>query len=266
MKRKVFGVIYDIIDGTNDFEYIGQTTRTVEERFKEHARNKKYLIGKAIHKYDKKKFCYGVIKSCFSKEELAKWEKYFIAALKSKSPFSYNCTDDGDGIIGCTDETRASRSAKLKGVPKSSEHCAAIAAGHKGKFVGEKNHRFGKHHTKTTSYTILVKQRGDSPFKNLLNEIDTFELTYAVLAKLMGLVSSSSISDKMHGRKNFTAHDKVKLEEIFGKPAEYLLLQHEIAAEIKQAKPKYSPFKNLLSELDAKFLSYSALAKCLGSS
>ena len=36
-----------IIDGTNDMEYIGQTTRSVEERFKAHMKSD-YYIGK-IH-------------------------------------------------------------------------------------------------------------------------------------------------------------------------------------------------------------------------
>lgn len=37
MEKKIYGVIYGLIDGTNDFEYIGQTIRSVEVRFKEHA-------------------------------------------------------------------------------------------------------------------------------------------------------------------------------------------------------------------------------------
>ena len=223
----VFGVVYVITCKLDGKQYVGQTIKTVEERFKEHARYKKSLIGKTIRKYGKENFRYDVIKSCESKMELDKWEMFFIVALNSKKTNGYNLTDGGDGIVGCTDETRASRSAKLKGVPKSSKHCAAIAAGRKGKFIGEKNHRFGKHHTRKAIYIISVNQRGDSLFKNLLNEIDALKLTYAILAKLMGLASSSSISDKMHGRKNFTARDKAKLVEIFGKPIEYLLARDD---------------------------------------
>lgn len=277
--EKPFGVVYLIWNKVNGKKYVGQTIKTVEERFKEHARYKKSDIGKAIRKYGKENFYCGVIVSCSSKEEMDEKEKHYIVALHSKSPFGYNHTDGGDGIVGCTDETRASRSAKLKGVPKSPEHCAAISAGHKGKFIGEKNHRFGKHHTKTVCYTISIKQRGDSPFKNLLSEIDAHNLTYAKLAKLMGFKSMPNISDKMHGRKRFTERDKIKLKEIFGKPAFYLL-QHENGTEIaeqvgrKKLHPEHyrnisvktrndSQFKNLISEIDANNLTYAALAKLM---
>lgn len=43
---EVYGIIYLLIDATNDKEYVGQTTRTVEERFKEHAGNKKSFISR----------------------------------------------------------------------------------------------------------------------------------------------------------------------------------------------------------------------------
>ena len=36
---KVYGVIYLLINAINDKEYVGQTTKTAEERFKEHILN-----------------------------------------------------------------------------------------------------------------------------------------------------------------------------------------------------------------------------------
>lgn len=44
---KVYGVVYLLIDGTNDWEYVGQTTKTVEKRFKKHTQADSY-IGRAI--------------------------------------------------------------------------------------------------------------------------------------------------------------------------------------------------------------------------
>lgn len=35
---EVYGIIYLLIDGTNDKEYVGQTKRTFKERFGEHKR------------------------------------------------------------------------------------------------------------------------------------------------------------------------------------------------------------------------------------
>ena len=36
MKPKPYGIIYLLIDCTNDFEYVGQTTQTFERRFSQH--------------------------------------------------------------------------------------------------------------------------------------------------------------------------------------------------------------------------------------
>ena len=67
----------------------------------------------------------------------------------------------------------------------------------------------------------------DSPFKNLLMELDKRKITYRELAKLLGFKSETTVSAKMHGRQNFTKKDIAKLVEIFGKPAEYLMQRDE---------------------------------------
>ena len=53
---KIYGVVYLILNMLNGKKYVGQTTKTVEERFRQHKRCKKGLIGKAIRKYGKEKF------------------------------------------------------------------------------------------------------------------------------------------------------------------------------------------------------------------
>ena len=73
-----FGVIYLLIDGTNDKEYVGQTTQTVEERFKEHKRCKTSNIGRAIRKHGAENFSTAILKVCESQEELNCWERHFI--------------------------------------------------------------------------------------------------------------------------------------------------------------------------------------------
>ena len=97
---KNFGVVYLIIDMVTSKKYVGQITFTVEKRFNEHAYSKESLIGRAIRKHGKENFRYGVIRSCASKVEMNELEKYFIATLKTKKPFSYNMTDDGEGTVG----------------------------------------------------------------------------------------------------------------------------------------------------------------------
>lgn len=123
----IYGVIYLISNLVNGKKYVGQTTRTVEERFKEHAAADS-AIGKAIQKYGVENFRYGVIVTCYSKEELDAQEIHYIAALKSKVPTGYNLTDGGDGIQGCPQEVRDKISAKKTGYKASDEARANMSA------------------------------------------------------------------------------------------------------------------------------------------
>ena len=123
--------MYFIQNLINGKRYVGQTTRTVEERFKEHAKADSHL-GRAIRKYGVENFKYGVIKTCATAEELNYWEKYFIAALKTKSPIGYNHTDGGDNGFTMSPETRAKLSAAGRGRKHSPESRAKMAAAHRG--------------------------------------------------------------------------------------------------------------------------------------
>ncbi|MBR3050560.1 MAG: helix-turn-helix transcriptional regulator, partial [Selenomonadaceae bacterium] len=70
---------------------------------------------------------------------------------------------------------------------------------------------------------ISAMKRSDSPFKNLLREMNIQQISYRQLAKLMGWSSHASVSRRIRGEYKFSAKDKLKLIEIFGKPIEYLL-------------------------------------------
>ena len=298
---KVFGVVYLILNLVNSNRYVGQTVQPLKKRFKDHARSKKSLIGKAIRKYGKENFYCGVIKSCASKEELDYWEKFYIVALKTKEPYGYNRTDGGEGTIGyrhtpecraklaaektgeknhffgkhLSEEHRASIKTALTGKTRSPEHCKNLSLSKLGKPLppetcikmaeaqsGEKNHNYGKPCTPEVSSKISLKNRGNSRFQNLLKEIDAHNLSYYRLAELMG-IAYTTVSAKMLGRLNFTAKDAAKLVEIFGKSAEYLLEEKICDTECVKAQRKDSPYKNLLNELDAHNLSYRRLAELL---
>lgn len=195
----MYGVVYLIWNMVNGKKYVGQTVKTVKERFKQHAK-KKSPIGNAIRKYGKENFRYGVIVTCATKAELDKQEKYFITALNCKTPNGYNRTDGGEGTVGYS---------------PTPEHRAKLVAAN-----------LGKHHTTQTRSKMSVSHRFNSPFKNLLSELDKQQLTYSALAKLFGL-SVASVSAKIRGKVRFTDKEKVKLEEIFCKPADYLLQLEE---------------------------------------
>ena len=232
-----YGVVYMLWCKVNSMRYVGQTIQPLKKRFKEHASCKKTLISRAIQKHGKKNFYCGVIKSCNSKEELDYWEKFYIAALHCKVPYGYNLTDGGEGTIGYsfTDEHRAKLSAAFSGEKNprygkknSPEHTARIIAANLGRKrkpgTGQNisNALKGKKHTPERCAHVSAAQRGYSPYKNLIAELDAHNLSYAALGKLLGFVQSI-ISRKMRCIRNFTDADKVKLVELFGKPIEYLL-------------------------------------------
>lgn len=260
-----YGVIYLLIDGTNDFEYVGKTTRPVEVRFKEHTYSEKQFISNAIRAHGVENFVIVILKECESEEELDFWERHFIKSRDTMFPNGYNFTEGGEGGVP-SDEARAKMSAKRKGRPLSPEHCANISAGLKGKeFSPERCANIaaslrGKKHTaehcakisatlkgrnfspehcakiaaklkgipKSPEHRVKasISKRHSSPYKNLLKELDKRQLTYTAFAKLMNL-SVTTISEKMRGKVNFTENDKEKLAEIFGKPIEYLLERNE---------------------------------------
>ena len=217
---KVFGVVYLIVNKVNGKMYVGQTTQLLEERFKEHAHCKKTVIGRAIRKYGKENFCCEALKYCESKEDLDAWEKFFIAALRTKLPIGYNLTDGGGGIVGWhhKPESCAKISAKKLGKQLSPEHCANISISKRGK-----NHPwFGKSLPLEHCINMSKGRRGKSLYKNLIAELDAHQFSYSALAKLLN-VKPHTVSRKMSGKRNFTARDKVWLEKFFGKPIEYLL-------------------------------------------
>ena len=87
------GYIYLIENNINELKYIGLTTRTVEERWKEHLRHSSEVIGKAILKYGKENFKCAIIEEC-PDEILDEREQYWINYYDSYNN-GYNCTEGG---------------------------------------------------------------------------------------------------------------------------------------------------------------------------
>ena len=91
------GFIYKITNLINQKIYVGQTTKSIEVRFKSHYQNpSRYsLIDKAIKKYGKENFQIELLEEV-ENEKLNDKEIFYIKELKSKSEFNnYNLTDGG---------------------------------------------------------------------------------------------------------------------------------------------------------------------------
>lgn len=140
----MYGIIYKITNQLNGKPYVGQTTRSIEERFKEHVSHNQYLIGRAIRKYGKENFSIEVLEECETFEQLNERERYWITCLDCIAPKGYNLTDGGEGGFHHTPETRARISAAntgeghpMFGKHHSAEAKAKIAASGKGRIMSE---------------------------------------------------------------------------------------------------------------------------------
>ena len=227
-------------------KYVGQTTKSTEERFNQHASNKKSYIGRAIRKYGVENFSIEILEECDTCEQLNEREIFWIAELNSKVPNGYNLTDGGDGIVGCSEETRAKLALASKGRKFSEETRAKIGLASKNRRPNEETrakmsvaHKHRRPPDEKTRAKMSAAQKGHkllakscakisaakrkgNIFKNLLTAMDERQLTYTSLAKLLNM-SSSAVSAKMRGMRNFTEKDAIKLGEIFGLPVEYLM-------------------------------------------
>lgn len=161
--------VYFIENTINGKRYVGVTTDTLENRFKQHFAKTKddknnQLIVKAIAKHGKENFVIRELETCDSIEQMLERERYWIQELKTfcNDPLhhGYNMTLGGEGVFGLvrtkeqrqhlsfihkrenlTEETirRMSNAAKNR-VPSSQETRKKISEALKG----ENNPCYGK--------------------------------------------------------------------------------------------------------------------------
>ena len=264
---EVYGVVYLLVDGTNDFEYVGQTTQTVEERFKQHAKDD-YYIGRAIRAHGAENFDTAILKECASKEELDLWEKHFIKSRNTKAPNGYNLTDGGEGIVGLerSPEHCAKLSASKKGKPLSLDHCKKIAMALSG--VPKSPEHVAKVATANTGKKRTLEQRAKISAGNT-GKKRTPEQCANISAAQRGKKRGprppevkAKISAKNTGKKrtpeqcaNISAAHKGKKRGPHSP---------EHCAKISASRQKNSPFKNLVAELTMRQMSYTSLAGLMG--
>jgi len=123
-------IIYKIENKVTGKVYIGQTRRTLEQRFKEHInaaeRGEDFYIGQAIRKYGKSNFECSIIDEVDNLDDLNKLEQYYIHKYESDTkgynlaPGGYSNTMDSDKVkihhdeVMRTDEVRNKISQTLK--------------------------------------------------------------------------------------------------------------------------------------------------------
>lgn len=185
--------IYLITNIAKKFDnvYIGQTCKTIKQRFKEHINsgitanenldNQKnvYALHRAIHKYGPDSFTITLVEDNISEEEIDEKEIYYIKLYDSYN-HGYNETTGGQGVHGYehTEKSKQKISNKSKelwlkwkddkdwlenrnnkisisqkGQKKSDEHCKKLSEV-ASKRIGDKNPFYGKHHSDETKQKL----------------------------------------------------------------------------------------------------------------
>lgn len=96
--------------------YVGQTWRSVSQRFKSHLSKKNpcRALRTAIAKYGCENFVISILSELHSQEEMDDAETYFIAYFKTLVPNGYNLLAEGRGGLPC-EETRRKLSSVWAG-------------------------------------------------------------------------------------------------------------------------------------------------------
>ena len=100
-------IIYKAVNKINGKIYVGQTTKTINERFKGHLRGKTYF-DKSLKKYGINNFEISIIDSASCIEELNQKEEKWIKILDCTIPNGYNILFGGKNACGHhrTEETK----------------------------------------------------------------------------------------------------------------------------------------------------------------
>jgi len=145
-----YGVIYKITNLANQKVYVGQTSTSVIQRWKEHKSDsrspkRRFFFHQALLKYGQQFFILEVVDEATSKQDLDAKEVEWIERLDSTNPEKgYNCTTGGGACIhgpssrarqgkGPTPEARIKIAAKQRGRKLSPERREKLIAGRRGK-------------------------------------------------------------------------------------------------------------------------------------
>lgn len=192
--------VYIITNTVNNKKYIGITCRGYQERFKEHIHDalnsSKSILHNAIRKHGPEAFTVELLESDIPDDKIEEFEKYYIQKFNTfyTDGFGYNMTEGGGGMAGYkhTPEARRKISEKLKGhvFPESrnkkiqefmknreykQEWKEALSNARKGRFTGEDNPFFGRHHSDVTKSLI---SDANSKYAILQLDKDTYQVLH----------------------------------------------------------------------------------------
>ena len=165
--------IYKITNNINGKIYIGCTTKGIEYRFKGHRsayRRKHSLLYEAMREFGFENFSISVLEHGEDDSIRYEREKYYIDKLNTMNPdIGYNMTIGGTGTIGYEFTEEDKKKVSLAGMRRkptkkmiermrnlhlgkklSEETKKKISESRIGKYTGEDNPFYGRHHTEET--------------------------------------------------------------------------------------------------------------------
>lgn len=133
-------LIYVITNNLSGKQYVGQTIRSLEQRWQHHcwlSTSKTNMpIALAIQKYGKENFSISAVEWCNSLECLNEREIYWANLLNTFSPNGYNLKA-GSGKGAMTDETKRKISVANKGRKASAETKRKLSESHMGYIMSD---------------------------------------------------------------------------------------------------------------------------------
>jgi len=133
------GIIYCIHNLTTNKKYIGQTVEKLQRRVLRHFRTiNETKISRAIQKYSKNNFVYGIIEEVSDESLLDEKEKYWIQYYNTVND-GFNIKEGGKCSRGFKQSQNSieKRRQKLIGKTLTKEHKQKISKAHKGKVLSK---------------------------------------------------------------------------------------------------------------------------------
>jgi group I intron endonuclease len=138
----VFGEVYLIRNKINGKLYVGQTTNSIQIRWKQHCSSARHrplcLIDKAIAKHGESSFILETLDRTSDRSSLNERELDWIMKLGAMAPAGYNLRNTAKGQSGwhLSATTKEKLSRALKGSKPSEETCAKMSQAKLGKKLG----------------------------------------------------------------------------------------------------------------------------------
>lgn len=155
-------IVYLIRNKVSGKCYVGQTRRTLQQRFNSHKKvvgrsNACKALSDAMARHGVDNFSIEVLHRCSSQEEMDRMEIQFIAKLKTFAPGGYNLTLGGGGKSGYkhSAESVEKMAASHRGKPLTEEHKKKVSES----LIGNKR-ALGSRHSEETKSAISAMQIG----------------------------------------------------------------------------------------------------------